>query len=112
MRTFILVLLLPAYAFAAVHVEPYWPERSSEPATAASSSVGCSIEAIDGDHDTNPALLSELSDTTDDVCDHCIPYTYEVTALRVRLWNPPLELPRAPDAVLRRALRPPSELLH
>jgi hypothetical protein len=111
MRTFILVLLLPAYGFAAVHVEPYLVHRSDGLDTAVSSLAGTSVATTEGDHGDTTALLSELSDTTDDVCDHCVPYTYKVTALRVRLWSPPLEFPQAPDAVLRRALRPPSGLL-
>jgi hypothetical protein len=111
MRTFILGLLLPAYGFAAVHVEPYLLQRFAGQDTAVSSLVASSVGTTEGDHSDSTTSLSELSDTTDDVCDHCAPYTYKVTALRVRLWSPPLEFPQAPDAVLRRALRPPSGLL-
>jgi len=111
MRTFILVLLLPAYAFAAVHVEPYLLQHLHGQDAAVTSPAATSVEAVVGDHGDSQVLLSELSDTSDDVCDHCVPYAYEVTALRVGHWRLQLDLPQAPDAVLRRALRPPSDLL-
>ncbi|MFG6431447.1 hypothetical protein [Roseateles sp. LYH14W] len=111
MRTFILVLLLPAYGFAAVHVEPYLLQHLHGQDSAAASPAATPLKAADGDHGDSQVLLSELSDTSDDVCDHCVPFAYAVTALRVRQWRPVLDLPQAPDAVLRRALRPPSDLL-
>lgn len=97
MRLFILAVLLPAYAYAAVHVEPYVANLPSPEAA-----------ALGGHEDSQPRSLSQLSDTTDDVCDHCIAYAFEVTAVRVRQWDRPIELPQSPDAVLRQLLRPPS----
>lgn len=94
LRLFILALLLPAYGYAAVHVEPYLVDEP--PASMAG-----------GGQDDGKSLLSELSDTTDDACDHCIAHVIEVTAQRVRLWDLPIEPPRAPDAVPHPLLRPP-----
>lgn len=101
MRLFILALLLPAYGFAAVHVEPY---LVADPPVEALSLTAC------GAPDDGKSSLSELSDTTDDACDHCIAYAVEVTVQRVRLWNLPIAQPLAPDAVPRQLLRPPRPL--
>ena len=106
MRIFILALLLPAYSFAAVHVEPHGLQQFGE-----RDAAMCALAPSACDHDDNSALLSELSDTTDDVCDHCITHRSELTAARVRLWSPPLEAPQVPDPDPRRALRPPSASL-
>ncbi|MFG6416078.1 hypothetical protein ACG02S_19450 [Roseateles sp. DC23W] len=101
MRLFILALLLPAYGFAAVHVEPYLVDEP--PAHAPAFTAGSA-------QDDGKSLLSELSDTTDDACDHCIAYAVEVTVQRARLWDLPIEQPRVPDAVPRQLLRPPRVL--
>ncbi len=109
-RIFTLALLLPAYCFAAVHVEPLpaamVPAEASQ--AGAEASAGPADQSIKSMGEADLArLVFELSDTSDDVCDHCIPFVFKVTAKRACLWTPPVEIARGPDAVLRRLLRPP-----
>ncbi|MFG6457770.1 hypothetical protein [Roseateles sp. BYS96W] len=98
-RLLVIALLLPAYALAAIGTPP-------GPGAASAACALADTETPDGDV---AALVDELGDTTDDMSDHCLPYTATFpTALTPAA---PASLGRrlAVDAPLTRILRPPRQ---
>lgn len=99
-RLLVLTLLLPAYALAAVHTAPV------NAAVAEDWQAGPTISSTDAPADWQDvqSLIDELGDTSDDMSDHCLPFT--------RLPSPTLR-PAAPAAlgVVFAADAPPGRLL-
>ncbi len=96
-RLLVIALLLPAYALAAIGTPP-GPEAASAASTTADG---------DAPDDDVTALVDELGDTTDDISDHCLPYTATFPAALTPAAPASLGRRLAVDAPLTRILRPP-----
>lgn len=108
LRLLLLALLIPAYGLAAAG----WGAAAGAPAAEAATALAAqAAEATPAEPAEDGAearlLLAELADTSDDMPDHCASSAAGL-ALNAAAHSPPRAGSHAaPEALLRRLLRPP-----
>lgn len=111
LRLLLLALLIPAYGLAAAG----WGAAAGAPAAEAATALAAQAAEATPPTPAEPAedgaearlLLAELADTSDDMPDHCASSAAGL-ALNAAAHSPPRAGSHAaPEALLRRLLRPP-----
>lgn len=111
LRLLLLALLIPAYGLAAAG----WGAAAGAPAAETATALAAQTAEATSPTPAEPAedgaearlLLAELADTSDDMPDHCASSAAGL-ALNAAAHSPPRAGSHAaPEALLRRLLRPP-----
>lgn len=111
LRLLLLALLIPAYGLAAAG----WGAAAGAPAAETATALAAQAAEVTPATPAEPAedgaearlLLAELADTSDDMPDHCASSAAGL-ALNAAAHSPPRAGSHAaPEALLRRLLRPP-----